>query len=128
MREQAKLFSTQGYNCSQCILMAASQKYGFPVSKETLGSCSGINNGFGVGTFCSALVGGIMVFGILFSEETAKFLRLQLLLDFREKYQNFNCCCLSESPEQCQEIIGDVAELTEKIIVTQKEREKNEMC
>lgn len=124
MKEKVILYYRQGFNCSRCILMAAAETYGFSLPEETLDSCGAVNNGFGIGGICSALVGAVLVFGILFPDERAKFLRLQLFLRFHEKYESLNCCILSACQEDCEGILGDVAELTEELIVCEKECRK----
>jgi C_GCAxxG_C_C family probable redox protein len=120
MRNLAIYFHNQGYNCSRCIIMAAAEKFGFPLPQEVSDCCCGVNNGFGVGTICSALVGSVMVFGILFSEEKTKLMRLELFIQFQEKYGGLNCCMISACREDCDDVIGDIAELTEKLILKYK--------
>ncbi len=117
MRTRAISFHSQGYNCSSCIIMAASEKFNFAIPQQISDCCGGINNGFGVGTICSALVGSIMVFGILFSEETTKLMRLELLMRFQSKYGGLNCCMISACREDCDEVIGDIAEYTDELIL-----------
>lgn len=120
MKEKVMCYYRQGYNCSQCILMAAAELYAFPLSEGTLNSCGAVNNGFGIGGICSALVGAVLVFGIMFSAERAKNLRLQLFLRFHEDYESLNCCTLSACQENCEGVLAEVAELTEELICSEK--------
>lgn len=109
----------QGYNCSQCILKAAEDRYEIPLNRQWMNACAAVNNGFGVGSMCSVLVAGVMVFGLLFGKETAKKLRIKLLTTFYETHGSLNCNSIQAkyaNKNGCEEIVGYIAELTEKII------------
>lgn len=75
MKEKTMAYCRAGENCSLALLRAASDQYGFPLSKELIDSCGAVCSGFGIGGICSALVAAIMILGILFepgrSEKTA---------------------------------------------------------
>jgi hypothetical protein len=71
---------------------------------------------------CSAIIAGIMIFGILFDEDRAVFLRLKLMDMVYEKYNGVNCMGLKKS-EGCTALISDIADMTEMII--QQEMEEN---
>lgn len=119
MKDKVLDYYHQGYNCSQCILKAAEQKYKLPISKQSLNLCSGISNGFGIGGFCSVIVAGIMIFGSLFDEETVKRLRLKLVDTFQEKYSSLNCLQLRKKNGEhfCEFFIPEVADMIDKIIM-----------
>ena len=55
----------EGKNCSQIILLAADEEYGFSLPKEVLNACRGISGGFGIQGMCSGLVAAVMVLGFL---------------------------------------------------------------
>ena len=116
MKEKAVRYYQEGFNCAQCILKAAAEQYGIKLPKESLNCCRGVNNGFGIGGICSALVGAVMVFGLLFNEERARLMRLQLFLKFHEKHESLNCCSLSACNTDCYALVEDIATLTEGII------------
>ncbi len=117
MRNKALDYYKEGYNCSQCILKAAEEKYNIYISEENLNLCKGINNGFGIGGLCSLVTGGIMVFGLLFDEATVKRLRLKLLDNFYDKYLSLNCCQLKGRDENsCQSLVYEVADIIDNII------------
>lgn len=119
MKERTLYFYRHGYNCSQCILKAAESIYKIPMPKCVIMMCSGINTGFGVGGMCSVLIAGIMVFGLLFEETDAKRLRIKLLNAFMDTHKSLNCCELKKERKSgcaCEELVGNIAELVEKII------------
>lgn len=123
MKEKTLSYYRQGYNCSQCILKAAEQIYRIPISKSSMDMCSGVTGGFGIGGMCSVLIAGIMVFGLLFDKDTVKSMRVRLLDEFNEKYGDLNCCCLRKhrkAGHMCEEIVGDIAQMVEKIIADKK--------
>lgn len=72
MKEKTMAYCRAGENCSLALLRAASDQYGFPLSKELIDSCGAVCSGFGIGGICSALVAAIMILGILFEPEEAK--------------------------------------------------------
>ncbi len=120
MRQAAVYYHSCGYNCSQCILKAAENRFGIVVSPQCMNSLGAVCNGFGVQSMCSVLVAGMMVFGILFGDETAKRLRMKLLDRFHEKYNGINCghiVRLRDNSNSCDDVIGDVAEMIEQIVL-----------
>jgi len=118
MKDKALEYYRQGYNCSQCILEAAKQKYKIPISDQSIKLCNGVCNGFGVGGICSVIVAGIMVLGLLFDEKTVKRLRLKLITEFQNKFSYINCSQLKESMGKysCDKFITEAADLIDKII------------
>ena len=111
MRQLALSYCAKGYNCVQSILKAAAEHFGFDLSDQCCDMSNVLNNGFGTGLFCGALLAGFMVFGLMLDENTAKTARLRLLCDFKEKYNCFDCACL-----ECNGLIGDVAEMIQIIV------------
>jgi len=126
MKERAMVFCKQGYNCSQCIVEAGIEKYGVKAGKEVFDGCSGICNGFGIGNMCSALIGGIILLGIMFPDHWAKVLRLQLLSRFYQKFGSFQCCELACERTECTDILEFVAEVLDELIVEGRKWNKEE--
>ncbi|MCQ4936817.1 MULTISPECIES: C-GCAxxG-C-C family protein [Anaerotignum] len=116
MKERAMALCMEGENCSRAILRAASETFGFPLSEELLMSCNAISAGFGVGGICSALVAGVMVLGILFPIEEAKQKSLILLCRAQGNWNCVDCCRLSARRENCNDLIGEIAQMLEEII------------
>ncbi len=118
MKDKVLNYYYQGYNCSQCILKAAEQKYKIPISNQSIKLCNGVCNGFGVGGICSVIVAGIMVLGLLFDEKTVKRLRLKFITEFQDKFSVLNCSQLKEKMGEysCDKLILEAADLIDKII------------
>ena len=121
MTEKALYYHEKGYNCSFVILKAGAEKYNVSLPEEIEQGCCAVSSGFGVGSICCALVGAVLLFGLLFSEEKAKLLRMQLFVLFHDKYESLNCCAISANRQDCTDVITDIATLTEELI----EREKS---
>ena len=112
-----------GYNCSQCILKAAAERFNFALPKQCLKMCTSINNGFGIKSTCSVLVACIMCLGLIFNEQSAKRLRIKFLNEFNAKYNSLNCSRLkieNSSDYICEKIVGDAAALLENIIINER--------
>ncbi|MDR1537050.1 MAG: C-GCAxxG-C-C family protein [Clostridiales bacterium] len=119
MREQSMMHYRRGLNCSQAIIKAAEQRYRIKVPQQSYDMCRGVGNGFGSGNICCALVGGIMIFGILFGESATKSLRIKLLDRFHQLHGTIFCGALTRNGSNnsgCEAIVGDVAGLIEEII------------
>ncbi len=116
MKERAMALCAEGENCSRAILVAAAEEFGFSLSEEMMDSCNAISAGFGIGGMCSALVAGVMVLGILFPTEEAKQKSLLLFFKVQENWNCVDCCRLSANRENCNELIGQIAELLEEVI------------
>lgn len=116
MKEKTMAYCRAGENCSLGLLRAASDQYGFLLSQEMIDSCGAVCSGFGIGGICSALIGAIMVLGILFEPEEAKKRRLFFLLAFREKFDAMDCPSLSAGKLDCTELMGEIAALLEETI------------
>ena len=105
----------EGENCSRAMLRAGAEKYNITVSQEMLDSCNAITSGFGVGCTCSAIVAGVMLIGILFSEEEARKKSLQFFSYSQEEFKSLDCCKIA-GEENCNNLIGRLAEVLEEII------------
>ena len=60
-REQMK----NGQNCCQAVIIASGQVFNIPVSEEMIDSASLFGSGMGSGCSCGALVGMVMISGVL---------------------------------------------------------------
>ncbi len=118
MKDKAMSYYRQGYNCSQCILKAYESEYRTVLNKQCFAMCQAVNTGFGIGSICSVLVAGIMLFGMLFNEATAKRLRIKLLDEFGSRYGNMNCGALRNNRKNCgcDELVGEIAGITQALI------------
>lgn len=116
MKENTLIFLQQGETCSRSILLGAAKTYGFTPSKDLLDGCGAIQAGFCIGGLCSAIVGCIMVLGILFPEKEAQQKTLLLLCEVQSHWCCLECCKLTLQFENCQGFIGELCEILEEII------------
>ncbi len=116
MKENTLVFLNQGESCSRAILRGAAETYHFPLTQSTLDSCNAIHAGFCFGGMCSAVVGAIMVLGILFSEIEAQQKTLLFLCEIQSHFQCLECCKLTLQFEDCQGFIGELCDILEDII------------
>lgn len=117
--ETALEYFKRGYNCSQCIIKAAGDIYKLDLGINSMDMLRGVSNGFGIGGLCSILTAGIMVFGMLFDENTTKRLRIALLSEVSRKYGAVSCPCLSRKLScsgGCGRLVKEVGNMIEDII------------
>lgn len=116
MKENTLAYLTQGESCSRSILLGAAKTYNFPLCQSTLDSCNAIQAGFCIGGICSALVGAVMVLGILFPEKEAQQKSLLLFSEVQSHWNCLDCCKLTLQMENCQDFIGELCELLDEIM------------
>ena len=120
LKDLAVFYYNKGYTCSQCVLKAFEDKYSYPIDQNLYTPLNAVNTGFGVGSVCSALVGGVFIFGLVFDEITAQRARLKLLANFDAYYNTLNCSGLSNARTGyggCEKIISSAAYFTEIILL-----------
>ncbi|MGE4214773.1 MAG: C-GCAxxG-C-C family (seleno)protein [Anaerotignaceae bacterium] len=115
MKEIAQKYYNEGLGCSRSILMAFRDKYGY-VTEEVVSAANAINNGFGIGGMCSALVAGIMVLGLLYEGEEAYSERMKLMTCFQCKFCSINCMSLAKERNDCIDLIDFVCDYLEEIV------------
>lgn len=101
--------------CSRSILMAFRDKYGY-VTEEVINSANAINNGFGIGGMCSALLAGIMILGLLYKGEEAYSERMKLMTCFQCKFCSINCMSLAKERNNCVDLMDFVCDYLEDIM------------
>jgi len=117
MEKLAVEFFNEGFNCSQSILKAAEIIYNIKIPEASFNMCKGVGAGFGTGNFCCALVGAIMVFGLMFDEADMKYMRIKLLDLFLQKYGSTQCAILmKKTNDDCEQVIRDIARIVQGII------------
>ncbi|MDR2649686.1 MAG: C-GCAxxG-C-C family protein [Clostridiales bacterium] len=123
MRELAVKYYRKGFNCSQCILKAANIVYNIKVPEQSFNMCRGVDAGFGSGNLCCALVGGVMVFGLMFDKDVTKCMRIRLFELFQQKYSSIQCAALTRRMNDgCEQIVADAAALTQRVIEEYRRR------
>ena len=113
MKERAIWLYRNGSSCGQCIIQAANEKYNLGISDDVFGAMTMTQNGFGYGGMCAAAASAVMLFGIMFNENTAKVMRLEFLERFKKECKSFNCCVIAGN---CEAIIAVAAHTAEEII------------
>ena len=113
MKERALSLYRNGSSCGQCIILAANEKYSLGIGDDVFRAMTMTQNGFGYGGMCAAAASAVMLFGIMFDENTAKAMRIEFLEDFKKKCRSFNCCVISGD---CESIIAVAAQTAENII------------
>lgn len=117
LKEKSIYYYNEGFNCTQCLLKAFEYIYKIPISEQSLKICNNINNGFGVGNICGAVIAGIMIFSLLFDYDTTNRLKMELLFTLNENH-SINCMQLKKefNEKDCTNIIGLIADIIENII------------
>ncbi|NLK21095.1 MAG: hypothetical protein GX308_03180 [Epulopiscium sp.] len=119
MRKRSVYYYLRGYNCTQCIIKAAEERYNLDIPKECYDLCKGLNVGLGIGGTCNLISAATMVFGLLFDERTVRRLRIRFIDTFQSNYKAVNCSQLRklrDCQNNCSYIIGEAAYLIEKLI------------
>ncbi|WP_317856232.1 C-GCAxxG-C-C family (seleno)protein [Chakrabartyella piscis] len=116
MKKHTLEYLNQGESCSRSILLGAAKTYGFTLSKSTLDSCNAIQAGFCIGGTCSAIVGAVMVLGMLFPEKDAQQKSLLLFYEIQSRWHCLECCKLTLQFETCQDFICELCDILEEII------------
>ncbi|MCI8342771.1 MAG: C_GCAxxG_C_C family protein [Firmicutes bacterium] len=104
MHEKAFEYYRKGEGCSRSILLAAMDKYG-NFDDSVLKCATAITGGFGIGSFCSALVAGIMVIGLFFDEYEAEKKRILLMSEFQCRFSSVNCGCIMKNRSECEDVL-----------------------
>lgn len=112
LKNLALKYLKNGYNCSQCILMACCEYYNLNLPKQCYEMCNGIYNGMGIGGMCSVLTACIMIISIMHPEDIA--CKRMLMIDcFNEKNKGINCGKIRQ--DDCETIISNACEILERI-------------
>lgn len=115
MKNRAIKYYRDGCPCGQCLILAARDKYELDINDDLLKAMLMVSNGFGYGGMCAAAASAVMIFSIMFDEDTAKEMRLEFLERFKKNYRSFNCCVLSDD---CENIIGGAAKIADDVILS----------
>jgi C_GCAxxG_C_C family probable redox protein len=116
MKESAIKFYREGCNCSQCIIKAYDGKYGKNFDDGFYKAFNGVYNGFGVGEVCGVFIACVVVLSLEFSEDEIAGKRMILCNEFYDKFGGINCSKLKNNCDSCEYIIGNAAEIVEKMI------------
>lgn len=115
MKKLAQEYYKKELGCSRSILMAFRDKYGY-VTDEVIDAANAINNGFGIGGICSALVAGIMILGLLYEGNGANSERIRLMTAFQCRFCSINCMSLAREREDCVDLMDFICDYLEELI------------
>lgn len=98
---EANAMFMQGFNCSQSVFAAFSDKYGIPQETALKIGC-GFGGGMRNGELCGAVTGAVMVIGLKYgsSDMESKSLCYQKTKEFTEKFKAKNKSIV------CRELLG----------------------
>lgn len=113
LKDRAIRFYNSDYNCSQCIIKAANEKYGLNLPDECVKMCIGVNNGLGIGSVCSVLMACVMILSVMFPDDI-KRKRMAMINEFVCQNGSVNCGKIMKS--NCCDIIESSCDILEKII------------
>ena len=116
LKARIQALCDSGDNCSQIILRAAAEEYGFSLPEELLAACGGIHGRFGINGMCSALVAAVMVLGLLCDAEELKLKRILFLLQAQERFGSLDCCRLSTLGADCSGVLGEIADILQEVL------------
>jgi C_GCAxxG_C_C family probable redox protein len=107
------------YNCAQCIMKAVDESYNLNISDDVYSALSNLGKGLGIGSVCGALLAGMMVFGIIANERTAKAMRIRLFYDFTSLYSEIHCAKLIRTTHEtdgCDGLVEELSDIIKRII------------
>jgi C_GCAxxG_C_C family probable redox protein len=99
-------------HCAEAVLAAVMRNYMPEAGEEVVRLAAGFGGGSGAGCVCGAVVGGTMVFGLIFADDRKRVQRLTRELHrwFKDEY-GATCCkvILQTHKKICYELTGKVA-------------------
>lgn len=113
LKNKAIYYYNSGYNCSQSIILAASDIYRLNISKDAIKLSHGISTGFGTGGICCVAVACIMILSYMFPENMPR-LRIEFLDRFQNILGNINCSKIRK--DSCSNIIAESCKILEDLI------------
>lgn len=118
------------YNCSECIMVAASEEYYLNISKDAIKAMASFGGGMGIESICGAATGAIAVIGIMFTNERGhespivKELTIEFMDKFRKRLDSLDCVRLKElyrtDDERCIKMMVLAAEVLDEIVLKNK--------
>ena len=97
------------------MLRAVSEKYDVSLPDELEKMMKGVNNGFGTGHICSALISSVMAIGLTCPSGEVVSARMELLNRFYDEYGSLSCSIL-KATDECSNIIANCAKILDEII------------
>lgn len=114
-------------NCSEAILYAANEYYGFDLSENALNMMSGFGGGHFEKRLCGIVSGAIAVLGVVFKgkvyngEPILKLAVLDFKNQFRDNYETIECEYIVDKYKSkdtgCDNIIFNAADILDSVII-----------
>lgn len=120
------------YNCSECILRAASHVYDLNLSNQTIKAMSAFGGGMAIGSVCGGATGAIAAIGIMYTENNAhtspqvKWMTSEFMQKFHMKLGSLQCYDLianhrKTEEDRCLKMMEVAAETLEEIVEKYKD-------
>ena len=122
VKDKALEYHNKGYNCAQSVLSALAE-YTNLDEKTALAVSGGFGGGLRSGEICGAISGAVMAIGLLLDpidKKTVAGLASKSVAEAREKFGCVRCIELKSNKVKCEDMIGYMAEVAEKIIIENK--------
>ena len=128
VKDKALEYHKKGYNCAQSVLSALAE-YTNLDEKTALAVSGGFGGGLRSGEICGAISGAVMAVGLTCplldpkDKNTSKKvagLASKSVAEAREKFGCIRCIELKGKKVKCEDMIGYMAEVAEKIIIENK--------
>lgn len=128
LTEKIEKYYSKGLNlnCAETMVYAANEEYNLNLDKNALKMAAGFGGGMGIESVCGALTGGIMVLGVLFTNEKAheseriKTLEKEFLSRYQDKMGDIMCRPLKEKHHndevRCINIIKEAGAILDEIV------------
>lgn len=128
IKEEAVALHNKGFNCAQAVLCACCKYTGLDES-IALSIAGGMGGGVRCGEICGAVSGAVMALGLITpynnSEDTDAKARIaddtrEFVAKFKEQFGCVRCLELKAKGISCNQLIGEAAEITEKMILDRR--------
>lgn len=126
LKELAKKYYQNGYNCAEAMLLAGNDYYQLGLSADTFKAMAGFGGGVGVEDLCGVISGSTALLGVLLVDSRAsgsgiiKEATVELVERFREKMSSLNCKELKdlyrEEEAKCSSVVEAGGEILEAIV------------
>ena len=131
LKDVAKKYYQNGYNCAEAMLLAGSEYYELGLSPETFKVMAGFGGGVNVEDLCGVISGSTALLGILFVEKRAyeseeiKEITKSFVEGFKAEMKTINCKELKdlyrEEEGKCSSVVEAGGQVLEEIIKKHKE-------
>jgi len=132
-----KYFIDQNCNCAHAVFYAVADDFNIELTEQTKKVVAPFGGGMGAGCTCGALTGAVAAIGLVIdSKETYyKDIRVDLLKQFKERFQTFECVELTPkykkdvfNTKKCYEIVEGTLEILDNLFDEYLENSDSAVC